>query len=124
MPTNPGDIVDGRVVKLLKYGAIVELEEGESGLVHISEIADEYVRNVTDYLHEGDQVKVKVLVRKEPGRFELSIKQANPTAPNAPSPPRSRRGIDEAFEKRLESFMKKSNQKQSECRRAREGRRR
>jgi len=47
MPTNPGDIVDGRVVKLLKYGAIVELEEGESGLVHISEIADEYVRNVT-----------------------------------------------------------------------------
>ncbi len=125
MPANPGEIVDGKVIKLLKYGAIVELEEGESGLVHISEIANEYVRDVAEYLREGDQVTVKVLASKEPGRFELSIKQASPGGVGAGvAAPRARRSVNESFERRLDSFMKKSNQLQNERRRGRESRRR
>lgn len=122
MPVSPGDIATGQVARLLKYGVIVELEEGESGLVHISEIADEYVRDVSDYLREGDQVTIKVLARKEPGRYELSIKQAAPRAEGAP-PPR-RRAPDEDLERRLGDFMKKSNQLQNERKRSKDSRRR
>jgi S1 RNA binding domain protein len=123
MPASPGEILEGQVVKLLKYGAIVQLGDGETGLVHISEIANEYVKDVGDYLREGDTVTVKALARKEPNRLELSIKQAAPGGGSAPPPPR-RRAPDEDFERRLDDFMKRSNQLQNERRRSRDPKRR
>jgi S1 RNA binding domain protein len=71
-----GQISRGTVVKVLNYGALVRLDDGCLGLVHISEIDERYVRNVTDYVAEDLRVIVKVLHEKEAGRFEFSIKQA------------------------------------------------
>ena len=56
-----GSILDGKVTGITKFGAFVALPEGRSGLVHISEIAYSYVNEVSDHLHEGQQVRVKVI---------------------------------------------------------------
>lgn len=73
----PGDIVEGRVQGITKFGAFIELPGGTVGLVHISEIADTYVRDVKDFIQEGDMVKVKVL-NVAGKKIGLSIKQAAP----------------------------------------------
>jgi len=116
--------VEGKVVKLLRFGAIVELANGESGLVHISEIAPEFVAAVEDYLREGDEVRVKVLGMKEEGRYDLSIKQAEHPDAQRQSRRPARRPISAAFERRLSEFMKSSNQRQSDLNRTKSGRKR
>ena len=60
MEIGVGAVLDGKVSGITKFGAFVSLPEGRSGLVHISEIAYTYVNEVTDHLHEGQEVKVKV----------------------------------------------------------------
>jgi polyribonucleotide nucleotidyltransferase len=72
-----GDIIEGPVLKILEFGAIVQLGPGTDGLVHISELANERVARVEDVVKEGDNIKVKVVnVDKEKGRIGLSLKQA------------------------------------------------
>ena len=61
MEIGVGAVLDGKVSGITKFGAFVSLPEGRSGLVHISEIAYTYVNEVTDHLHEGQEVKVKVI---------------------------------------------------------------
>jgi len=119
-----GEVVAGRVVKILRYGAIVELEGGGTGLVHISEIAPEFVVAVEDHLREGDEVRVKVLGMREPGRYDLSIKQAEHG--DAPREPRRfrRRPVSASFERRLDEFMKASNRRQSDLNRGKSGKKR
>jgi len=85
-----GSILEGKVTSIVKFGAFVALPGGKSGLVHISEIANTFVNDVGDFLHEGDTVTVKVL-SAENGRINLSIKKAlpppEPSAPRGPRPP-------------------------------------
>jgi polyribonucleotide nucleotidyltransferase len=69
-----GSIYDGRVAKLMDFGAFVTILPGKDGLVHISQISDERVQNVSDKLAEGDIVKVKVLEVDKQGRIRLSMK--------------------------------------------------
>jgi polyribonucleotide nucleotidyltransferase len=71
-----GKIYDGTVLRLLDFGAIVQLLPGKDGLLHISQIANERVNAVADYLKEGQQVKVKVIEADEKGRVRLSMKAA------------------------------------------------
>jgi len=71
----PGDVVEGKVQGITKFGAFIELPGGAVGLVHISEIADTYVKDVKDFIQEGDTVKVKVL-NVDGKKIGLSIKQA------------------------------------------------
>lgn len=80
-----GAIMEGKVKNITKFGAFVELENGKTGLVHISEISREYVENINDHLQEGQSVKVKVLkieennnFKKSGNKIELSIKKALP----------------------------------------------
>src|SRR5213596_1008192 len=75
-----GRVYDGTVLKLLDFGAIVQLLPGKDGLLHISQIANERVNNVSDYLKEGQQVKVKVLEADEKGRVRLSMKAVKEAA--------------------------------------------
>lgn len=70
-----GSILDGTVVNITKFGAFVEVE-GKTGLVHISEVADTYVKDISVHLKEQDKVKVKVISVDDSGRLSLSIKQA------------------------------------------------
>ena len=69
-----GKIYDGTVLKLLDFGAIVSILPGRDGLLHISQIANERVNAVADYLKEGQKVRVKVLEADEKGRVRLSMK--------------------------------------------------
>ncbi|HJV85686.1 MAG TPA: polyribonucleotide nucleotidyltransferase [Noviherbaspirillum sp.] len=71
-----GKIYDGVVLKLLDFGAIVQVMPGKDGLLHISQIANERVNAVADYLKEGQQVRVKVLEMDDRGRLKLSMKAA------------------------------------------------
>ncbi|WP_293780392.1 polyribonucleotide nucleotidyltransferase [uncultured Oxalicibacterium sp.] len=69
-----GKIYEGTVLKLLDFGAIVQVIPGKDGLLHISQIANERVNAVADYLKEGQQVRVKVLETDDRGRLKLSMK--------------------------------------------------
>jgi polyribonucleotide nucleotidyltransferase len=71
-----GRIYEGPVLRLLDFGAIVQLLPGKDGLLHISQIAKERVNQVSDYLKEGQVVRVKVLEADEKGRVRLSMKAA------------------------------------------------
>ncbi|MBI4204000.1 MAG: polyribonucleotide nucleotidyltransferase, partial [Betaproteobacteria bacterium] len=71
-----GRIYEGTVLKLLDFGAIVSVLPGRDGLLHISQIANERVNNVADYLKEGQSVRVKVLEADDKGRLRLSMKAA------------------------------------------------
>jgi len=124
-----GDIVEGKVTGLTKFGAFVALPEGKSGLVHISEIASSYVTEVSDHLQSGQTVKVKVIAIGPDGKINLSIKRAE-ERPQAPAPrgapPRAggygnRQGgrqngasaAPASFEDKLKQFMQESDQKNS-----------
>tara|TARA_X000000950_G_scaffold280597_1_gene375546 strand:+ start:10273 stop:12426 length:2154 start_codon:yes stop_codon:yes gene_type:complete len=72
----PGAIYDGKVVRIVDFGAFVNFMPGTDGLVHISQIASQRVNKVTDYLAEGQEVRVKVLEIDNRGRVKLSIKEA------------------------------------------------
>lgn len=68
-----GDIIEGKVVKIMDFGAIVELGPYQDGMIHISELSDKYVKNVRDVVKEGDVVKVKV-IKVDGDRISLSLK--------------------------------------------------
>ena len=71
-----GSIIEGRVTDITRFGAFVEVAPQKKGLVHISEVSNDFVKDVSDYLKRGQTVKVKVLSLGDNGRIELSIKQA------------------------------------------------
>ena len=71
-----GKILTGKITGITKFGAFVELESGETGLVHISEISLDYVNDINDHVKVGDSVEVKVLPSEKKGKIGLSIKQA------------------------------------------------
>lgn len=81
-----GVVTEGKVTGIAKFGAFVALEDGKSGLVHISEIAAGFVTDVNEHLKVGDAVKVKVVSIDEKGRINLSIRQAQPKPEPAPRP--------------------------------------
>ncbi|MBQ3567127.1 MAG: S1 RNA-binding domain-containing protein [Oscillospiraceae bacterium] len=76
MELEVGKVYDGKVKGIAQYGAFVEIEGAGTGMVHISEIANSFVKDVKDYLNEGQPVKVKVLSVDEGGKIGLSIKKA------------------------------------------------
>lgn len=77
MQIEVGSILEGKVTGIVKFGAFVDLPDGKSGMVHISEISNTYVENVTDFLTEGQTVKVKVLAINENGKISLSMKKVS-----------------------------------------------
>ena len=82
-----GQVLEGTVTGITKFGAFVSLEGGRSGLVHISEVANTFVNDVHDHVQIGQKVKVKVLSLGEAGKINLSIKRAVET-PRQDQPPR------------------------------------
>lgn len=71
-----GEIYEGKVTGITKFGAFVSLEGGHTGMVHISEIAPTFVNEIRDFVSEGQTVRVKVLSVSEEGKISLSIKKA------------------------------------------------
>ena len=129
-----GSVVEGVVTGITNFGAFVELPEGKTGLIHISEVADVYVTDVHDFLRERDSVKVKVLTVDDRGKIGLSIKalQDKPEAPAQPTaaparpsrPPRDMRRTaatrqmgSPSFEDKLSRFLKDSDERLTDLRR-------
>lgn len=76
MQLEVGEVLVGKVTGLTNFGAFVELPEGKTGMVHISEVSTAYVNEIRDHLKEGQEVKVKVLNITEEGKISLSIRRA------------------------------------------------
>ena len=124
-----GQIVEGTVSGIAPFGAFVVLPTGKTGLVHISEVADAYVKDIKDYLKESDKVTVKVLSMDPSGKVALSIRQAHPKSQReTPSPRdgghRDRRGSSQpSFEDKMQRFMKDSEDRLQDLRRNTESKR-
>lgn len=84
MAIEVGNIFEGRVTGVKPFGAFVALPEGRVGMVHISEVSNEYVQDIATVLHDGDTVKVQVINVAPDGKIALSIKRLLPPAPRAP----------------------------------------
>ena len=115
-----GSIIEGVVTGITNFGAFVTLPSGQVGLVHISEVADTYVRDVNENLKQNDRVKVKVINVDSRGKVGLSIKQV--TAPakgyrGRGSRDRGPRRSNESFEDKLVKFMKESDERQQSLKR-------
>ena len=77
MQVEVGAVLEGKVTGITKFGAFVDLGEGKTGMVHISEVASTYVKEIRDFITEGQTVKVKVLTVGEDGKISLSIKKGD-----------------------------------------------
>ncbi len=78
MQLEVGEIYEGKVTGITKFGAFVTFENGQTGMVHISEVAPTFVNEIKDFVTEGQMVKVKVLSISEEGKVSLSMKKALP----------------------------------------------
>src|SRR5690625_8015013 len=76
MSIEVGSKVKGKVTGITNFGAFVELENKSTGLVHISEVADSYVKDINEHLTVGDEITVKVINVEKDGKIGLSIKKA------------------------------------------------
>lgn len=88
MSIEVGSIVPGKVTGITNFGAFIDLGERKTGLVHISEISDRYIKDIQDVLSVGDEVKVKVLTIADDGKIGLSIRKAEEKTEETPRPQR------------------------------------
>lgn len=135
MSLEKGSIVEGKVTGVMPFGAFVSLPDGKSGLVHISEITKEYVKDIKDYIKQGDTVKVKVLDVDKNGKINLSIRQAEvsekkksrekATGPVRPADIDWSLKDDEelSFEDKLSRFKKDADEKMLALKRSNESKR-
>ncbi|NLK96189.1 MAG: RNA-binding protein S1 [Clostridiales bacterium] len=119
-----GNILEGTVVNITNFGAFVEVE-GKTGLVHISEVADSFVKDIREYLKEDQKVKVKVISIDDNGKISLSIKQAN-VQKKSVKPVEFDWGSEKSksgsinFEDKISKFLKDSEEKMQDVKKHQE----
>src|SRR5699024_11849006 len=96
--------LQGKVTGITNFGAFVELEKGKTGLVHISEVADTYVKDINEHLTVGDEIKVKVINVEDDGKIGLSIKKAKDRQVRQ----RNTKERTETFESKMKRFLQAS----------------
>lgn len=115
MPIVVGEVVEGTVSSIKHFGAFIQLPSGETGLCHISEVANDYVDDVKKYLKENQKVKVKVIEVGEKGRISLSIKKAQQLSKTCKpiEVDWQKKPLNEniSFEDKLSKFLKDSEEK-------------
>ena len=130
-------ILEGKVTGITKFGAFVELPGGRTGMVHISEVAATFVKEIRDYVSENQTIKVKILNISEDGKISLSMKRAmdppprtGNSAPRQQRPGRpgsyewqSRRNEGGTFEEMMSRFKQTSDEKMSDLKRCMESKR-
>ncbi|HOC93104.1 MAG TPA: S1 RNA-binding domain-containing protein [bacterium] len=134
METEVGSIVEGVVVEVVKYGAFVKMRNGKTGLVHISQISNEFVREITDHISPGVRVMAKIVSIDDRGRIQLSLKnvpqdglsegdqQGEPPDVQRRevrrTPPRYQESREEdSFERKLKMFMRQSEDRMVDIKR-------
>lgn len=130
MTLKVGSIVEGTVVNITNFGAFVELMGGKTGLVHISEVSNTFVKDIRTFLKEKDKVKVKVISVEDDGKVSLSIKQAQEGPAKRSARPididwdRERnKSMTMSFEDRLSKFMKDSEERFQDLKKNQEAKR-
>ena len=117
-----GDVVTGIVEQIMPYGAFVRLQNGQKAMIHISQLSHRFIKSVDAVLQPQQEIKAKVVKIDERGRIDLSLKaMEEPPAFSAPRTPRfvpsggssASTGNSDDFEKKLSSFMKVSEEKNS-----------
>ena len=120
MAIEVGNIIDGTVSGITKFGVFVDLGEKQTGLVHISEVADSFVKDIREHLNEQDKVKVKVISIDDNGKISLSIKQANVVRKSAKpaeiewKQEKKKAQSGEKFEDIMSKFLKDSEERQQD----------
>ncbi|MBU9722006.1 MULTISPECIES: S1 domain-containing RNA-binding protein [Bacillaceae] len=130
MSIEVGSKLQGKVTGITNFGAFVELPGGSTGLVHISEVADNYVKDINEFLKVGDEVEVKVLNVESDGKIGLSIRKAkdNPPPERRPQKKGPRGGNNRpqravSFEDKMNRFLKDSEERLASLKRNTESKR-
>ncbi|MBQ3044663.1 MAG: S1 RNA-binding domain-containing protein [Clostridia bacterium] len=142
MQIEEGAIVSGKVTGLTDFGAFVELEGGKTGMIHISEVAANYVKDIKEHLTVGQEVKTKVISVSPDGKISLSIRklveQPKEQRPQRPQKPRGERrppvwngqksnapaeGEKQSFEDMMARFKQISDEKMTDLKRASDSKR-
>ena len=146
MQIEEGTILSGKVTGLTDFGAFVELEGGKTGMVHISEVASNYVKDIKEHLSVGQEVKTKVISVSPEGKISLSIKrleeqprEQQQQRPQRPQKPRGERrapnvwngqkssapaeGEKQSFEDMMARFKQVSDEKMTDLKRASDSKR-
>ncbi|MBB6451552.1 S1 RNA binding domain protein [Geomicrobium halophilum] len=125
MSIETGSKYKGKVTGVTHFGAFVDLPEGQTGLVHISEVADQYVKDIKEFVKVGDEVTVKVLKVEGDGKIGLSIRKAQ----DRPRENRDRhqggkkREPKLSFEDKMSRFLKDSEENLATLRKQTDGKR-
>lgn len=135
MQIEEGAVVNGKVTGLTDFGAFVELEGGKTGMIHISEVAPNYVKDIHEHLTVGQEVKAKVIAVSPEGKISLSIKKLDEQPkPQRPQKPRGERrsapqvwngqktaappaGEKQSFEDMMARFKQVSDEKMTDLKR-------
>ena len=145
MQFEEGAIVSGKITGLTDFGAFVELEGGKTGMIHISEVASNYVKDIREHVSVGQKVKAKVISVSPEGKISLSIRKLNDQPkekeqrPQRPQKPRSERrpanvwngqkssappaGEKQSFEDMMARFKQISDEKMTDLKRASDSKR-
>ncbi|PYZ95420.1 RNA-binding protein S1 [Alteribacter lacisalsi] len=138
MSIEVGSKVKGKVTGITNFGAFVELPGGKTGLVHISEVADNYVKDINEHLTVGDEVEVKILNVESDGKIGLSIRKAKdkpagqqssgsgsgrPQRRGGSGGPRQPRQRTMSFEDKMSRFLKDSEERLTSLKRHTESKR-
>ena len=142
MQIEEGAIVSGKVTGLTDFGAFVELEGGKTGMIHISEVASNYVKDIREHLSVGQEVKTKVISVSPDGKISLSIRKIDEQPkeqPQRPQKPRGERrspqvwngqknnapaeGEKQSFEDMMARFKQISDEKMTDLKRASDSKR-
>ena len=129
-----GSIVEGKVVRVMPFGAFVSFDGNKSGMVHISEITSEYIKDINDYIKTGDLVKVKIIGIDPAGKISLSIKKALEMGREKKTPAQktirpadidwfSKPDEDLSFEDKLSRFKKDSDERMLALKRSNDSKR-
>ena len=139
MELTVGAVLEGKVKSITNFGAFIALPDNQTGMVHISEVANTYVSDIRQHLTEGRDVKVMVLsvdgnkvnlaiqrleAKPQRNNFRPAAPRTNnpqaaaprPAAPKAPTPPPAPKTADQLFEEKLKAFMSESDSKLSSVR--------
>jgi S1 RNA binding domain protein len=121
MQLEVGTVLEGKITGITKFGAFVELPGGKTGMVHISEVAPTFVKEIKDYVQENQTVKVKVLSILEDGKISLSMKRVEAPVGTKPQNLRHdnfewspRRNDNLSFEDMINKFKQSSEEKMSD----------
>ncbi|ADU28354.1 S1 domain-containing RNA-binding protein [Evansella cellulosilytica] len=133
MSIEVGSKLQGKVTGITNFGAFVELPGGSTGLVHISEVADNYVKDINEFLKVGDEVQVKVLNVESDGKIGLSIRKAKEAPPSPEQRRPQKRGPRKddhgrpqrsmSFEDKMNRFLKDSEERLASLKRNTESKR-